>query len=1129
MRTLLITLFFFPFVCLAQFTDDFSDGDFTNNPEWSGNSGRFIVNSSNELQLNDSDTARISYLSTASEAIYDASWEFLVKMRFKPSSSNYCDVYLISNTSDLANTANGYFVRVGSSIHDICLYRKDASGSEKIIGGTAERINKNTVNVKIKITRDLTGNWTLFSDILDETGYFTEGTVFDNTYIRSSYSGVKCVYTKTRAQHFHFDDFVVTGNPYIDNEPPALLSCKVLENNKLLLSFDEELNPATASDINNYSVSNGIGNPSSAVFYELNASQTLLEFTNEFESLQNYVLTYENISDVYGNSIGSAHINFSYVIHQSGMIVINEIMAKPDPVVSLPDAEYVELYNTTDFSINLKDWVYQIGSESNKKTLSEYILEPGAYLILCHANNVSLFESYGNTLEVSGFPTINNTGQTITLYDDSENIIDQVTYSGSWFSESAKKSGGWSLEKIDPSNDCSPESNWDGSVDERGGTPGIQNSIFNQNPDNIPPAVLGISLVSASEINVIFSEATDLSASLDINNYNLTPDFGQPIYAYQNPDNVNAVIIQFDSSISKDKSYILTVSNISDLCGNILDSQSLELSFLSAEEHDIIISEIMSRPEPVVYLPAVAYLELYNRTGNSIDITSWTISLGNTARTMPYYVLAPYSYVIICNQNDIELFSDYENVVGVASFSLNLNSGLLTLRDKNEKVIHTVNYTNSWHSIEFKKNGGFSLEIIDLNNPCQGLGNWTSSTDESGGTPGRKNSVNGENPDIISPYPIIADVVAPDTLIVYFNETLKSEYANNAGNFNVEEFGNPVWIEAIEPDFSIITMKFDSSFEIGKVYYLNVLDSVRDCCNNLVESHTGIRFAIAQTPEKNDIAINEILFYPNVGGTDFVELYNRSEKVLDLKSLWLSDKNAAGEPDNTTQISTTSRLLLPGEYCAITTNTEDLEKNYTIFHLENLFQAKSIPSLPTDNGSVVLTDRYLTVIDEVDYDKSQHYKLLSTQRGVSLERINYNRSSDDLSNWHSASQDAGFATPGYQNSQYSEEFVAESVITLTPKVFSPDNDGYEDRLTISYKLDEPGYTATMSIYGSNGNFVTHIINNEMLGMEGNLFWDGFDEGNSICPIGIYILHVEMFSLNGKKVVEKHAVVLSRKK
>lgn len=862
MKGLLIFCLMMPLVCLAQFTDDFSDGDFTNDPVWSGDSDKFTINTTGELQLYTENIAGEAYLSTKSHSINDASWEFLIKMNFNPSSNNFCNVYLISNSSDLNLITSGYFVKIGNSQDEVSLYRKDISGETKIIDGKDKRLDMNSINLRIKVNRDNDGNWALMSDTLGGTGYYLEGTAFDNTYYISAYFGIYCKYTQTNSQKFYFDDFIVAGNSYIDNTAPE---------------------------------------------------------------------------------------------------------------------------------------------------------------------------------------------------------------------------------------------------------------------------VLGISSYSLNEINVSFSEPTNIETSLDVNNYFLRPGFGNPIEAYVNPENSNSVLIKFSNTFDTNQTYLLDIKNIKDLSNNTLLDKTLSLTF--TKEYDVLISEIMIKPEPTVLLPNTKYIEIYNRSSYNIDISSWTLSHGATApKKIPSYILPKGSYVVICDAESVNLFPFLENVIGIPGFpSLNITNGVLTLRDNNHKVIHTVSYSNTWYKNAFKKEGGYSLEMIDLNNPCEGIENWTASNDITGGTPGRINSVHDINPDITIPYPYAAEIVIPDTLIVYFNENLSPEYTKDMNNFSVKELGNPIWLSVREPDFSVITMRFPSHFKRGHVYYLDILDSIRDCSNNTIQKNCSIRFAIPDSITKNDIVINEILFNPYTGGKDFVELYNRSDKVLDLKRLWLSNRNANGDPDNSSQIAPISRLLLPKEYCAVSTDIQDLKNNYTIFYPENLYESITLPKMPNDYGTIILTDRHINVIDEISYDKNQHFKLLATDKGVSLERINYNRSSIDLSNWHSASQSAGFATPGYENSQYTPEISTESTITLTPKAFSPDNDGFDDRLTISYKLNEPGYVATMSVYSSNGSFITHIINNEMLGTEGNFFWDGLDDRNTLCSMGIYVLYVEMFNLDGKKIIEKHIIVLSNKR
>jgi hypothetical protein len=214
MKKLLITLLCFPIVCFGQFTDNFSDGDFTNNPNWIGDVGNFEVDTNNALHLNDN-VANTSYLSTPSQAIVNGSWEFSVRLDFSPSQNNYARVYLVSDTSDLSGLLNGVYVKIGGqsgSIDDISLYTQSGTNHNEIIDGV-DSLATNNPDIRVRVTVDAVGNWELF---LDTNGvFFTQGTVFDNSLTSSSFFGVYCKYTVTRSDKFWFDDFTVTGSSSI--------------------------------------------------------------------------------------------------------------------------------------------------------------------------------------------------------------------------------------------------------------------------------------------------------------------------------------------------------------------------------------------------------------------------------------------------------------------------------------------------------------------------------------------------------------------------------------------------------------------------------------------------------------------------------------------------------------------------------------------------------------------------------------------------------------------------------------------------------------------------------------------------------------------------------------------------
>src|SRR5699024_6638255 len=110
-----------------------------------------------------------------------------------------------------------------------------------------------------------------------------------------------------------------------------------------------------------------------------------------------------------------------------------------------------------------------------------------------------------------------------------------------------------------------------------------------------------------------------------------------------------------------------------------------------------------------------------------------------------------------------------------------------------------------------------------------------------------------------------------------------------------------------------------------------------------------------------------------------------------------------------------------------------------------------------------------------------------------------------------------------------EKLRNETAITLSPNPFSPDGAGYDDRLYISYKLDDSNYLITVDIYDRYGRKVRELINDKPAGLQGRLIWDGLKDNKSHNRIGIYIVIFKAHdSANGRNKVFKKTVVLARR-
>ena len=130
-------------VCFGQVQDDFSDGDFTNNPAWSGSTSQFIVNASMQLQLNNT-VAGQSYITTPfiANTLDNYEWQAYVTHGFSPSGSNYGRVYLTSNQADLTQPLNGYYLQFGEALSNdaIELFRQSGTSSVSVCRGTGAAI-----------------------------------------------------------------------------------------------------------------------------------------------------------------------------------------------------------------------------------------------------------------------------------------------------------------------------------------------------------------------------------------------------------------------------------------------------------------------------------------------------------------------------------------------------------------------------------------------------------------------------------------------------------------------------------------------------------------------------------------------------------------------------------------------------------------------------------------------------------------------------------------------------------------------------------------------------------------------------------------------------------------------------
>jgi len=480
-----------PLVMQAQVRDDFSDGNFTSNPVWSGDTSSFAINPEHQLQLNSSGSDT-SILVTQGPHFIAMEWSFWIKLSFNTSANNYARVYLSSDSRDIASAVNAVYLQVGGSGDSLVLFRQNGNNHSLMYKFPFLRTYKSVNVFRIKICRDSAGIWELYADstggkVLRKYGCFT-GT----NPIPPGWFGVFCRYTSGNSKRFYFDDFYA-GEIIYDTIPPRILSTAFSDSLTIRIKLSETIDSTCLENGLNFSLKTRPEKLRKAyilkeypenIFIKINASEK--EFFCD-------TLIVKNISDISNNFLSDTSVFLCYHIPGPclpGDLVINEVLFHPDASGS----KFIEFYNRSSKAINLH--TLSVGSGESLKAVmnseilsdQERILLPQDYYVVT-ADSSKLCSRYyvpfpSKIREMGQFPAMDTDSGSVFLISDADSlIVDAMKYSQTMHLPFLLNTEGISLERLDAQLPSDYPANWQSATETSGyASPGYENSHYALDP-----------------------------------------------------------------------------------------------------------------------------------------------------------------------------------------------------------------------------------------------------------------------------------------------------------------------------------------------------------------------------------------------------------------------------------------------------------------------------------------------------------------------------------------------------------------------------------------------------------------------------------------------------------------------
>ena len=298
--------------------------------------------------------------------------------------------------------------------------------------------------------------------------------------------------------------------------------------------------------------------------------------------------------------------------------------------------------------------------------------------------------------------------------------------------------------------------------------------------DNEAPMVQDAFVIGDNLIELQFSEPVTSSAE-SIANYSLNFGNGNPILVTLSTTGYE---LMFNNPFNANDTLVLDISNISDLSGNILNTNIDIVVPDTAGSGDLLINEILFDPLSGGY----DFVEIYNASSSAVDLFGYMLAdyddgIGNFKSIDQHFVLNPEGFAVF-TEDSIAILNEYISNDPNAFVQMDIptfpnDSATVYILSPDSNIIDWFSYNDDMHFELINDPEGVSLEKIDPYGESSNVMLWHSASENSGwGTPGKMNSQNYNTEMRSSVFEVQTKVFSPDNDgvedIALFNYNLSS-------------------------------------------------------------------------------------------------------------------------------------------------------------------------------------------------------------------------------------------------------------------------------------------------------------------------------------------------------------------